>query len=117
MSELTPAELDILWHSLGVTPEKRVPFRLHYVTCGESPLLSGLQVKGMMIRRRAPGFMARTDILWHVTEAGKVAALAALPEPPKLTRGQKRYLRFLNWQDSTGGTFREFLREDRGGEP
>ena len=114
MSELSPAELDILWHSLGVTPEKRVPVRWHYVTNGECSLLTGLEAKGMMERMKSPKFMHPSDIVWHVTETGKAAALAALPEAPKLTRGQKRYLRFLDWSDATGGTFREFLREDRG---
>lgn len=43
-----------------------------------------------------------------VTEAGKAAMLEQSPKPPKLTRGQKRYRRFLD--ADTGESFGEWLK-------
>ena len=46
----------------------------------------------------------------RVTEAGKQAVRDESPPPPKLTRSQKRYRRFLN--ADTGRPFREWLKDD-----
>lgn len=50
-----------------------------------------------------------------ITEAGIAAMRAASPAPPKLTRAQKRYRRFLDWADAYGGTMREFFEYEKNG--
>jgi hypothetical protein len=47
-----------------------------------------------------------------VTEAGKTAMLAQSPQPPKLTRGQRRYRSFL--RADTGESFGEWLQKQKG---
>jgi hypothetical protein len=42
-----------------------------------------------------------------VTDAGKVAMLEQSPKPPKLTRSQQRYRRYLD--ADAGASFREWL--------
>jgi hypothetical protein len=61
----------------------------------------------------ALGYMTTFEREWLpyfncvVTEAGKAAMLADSPKPPKLTRSQIRYRRFLD--ADTGESFREWL--------
>lgn len=90
-------QLEILWHALGVTPEKRTPYRGHFVTGAGSDdhyTCSALVLLGMMRACGASPITGGED-LFLVTDAGRTFALDSLPDPPNLTRSQKRYMAFL----------------------
>jgi hypothetical protein len=92
---VTEKQLDILHHTLGLTPEHRTPYRNHYVA-GDGhyamPELTELEAMGLMVRRAAPAFCDPDDILFLVTDAGRTLALDLLPPPPKYSRYEE-YLR------------------------
>lgn len=81
--------LALLWHTLGVTPERREPYRNHFVADPghyAMPDLQGLEAEGLMARARTPAFCCPDDVVFIVTDAGRRLALRLLPEPPKQTR-------------------------------
>jgi len=81
--------LALLWHTLGVTPERREPYRNHFVADPghyAMPDLQGLETEGLMARARTPAFCCPDDVVFIVTDAGRRLALRLLPEPPKQTR-------------------------------
>lgn len=83
------AQLGLLHHTLGVTPERRQPYRNHFVAGDghhDMPDLVELEAAGMMVRRAAPAFCDPDDIVFLVTEAGRAFALDNLPHPPKRSR-------------------------------
>ena len=108
---LTPRQLEILQHSLGVDQYGQGQmYRNHFCADGSD--------EGICRELVALGFMWE----WHksyqemfpyyncsVTEAGKAAMLAESPKPPKLTRSQKRYRAFL--KADTGRPFGEWLKD------
>ncbi|WP_395406261.1 hypothetical protein ACHMW6_06210 [Pseudoduganella sp. UC29_106] len=81
--------ISLLHHSLGVRPDRREPFRNHFVA-GEGhhdmPDLLKLVEAGYMVRRPAPAFCGHGDEVFYVTEAGRAFALDNLPPPPKKSR-------------------------------
>jgi hypothetical protein len=107
---MTPRQLEILQHSLGVDKYGQGEiYRNHFCAGGKDEETCRELV--------ALGFMWE----WHksyqemfpyyncsVTEAGKAAMLAESPKPPKLSRSQKRYREFLN--ADLGISFREYLK-------
>ena len=103
---LTPNQLGILQHSLGVDQYGRgQQFRNHYVG-GEEDCRPFVAL-GYMVEYPASE-LTGGDPLFCVTDSGKRAMLAGSPIPPKLTRSQKRYRRFLD--ADTGESFGEWLR-------
>lgn len=87
--EITSAQLGILHHTLGLHPERREPWRNHYLAGPghyAMPELEALEVAGLMARGRTPAFCDPTDILFLCTEAGKAYAIEHLPQPPKRTK-------------------------------
>lgn len=104
--------LHILQHSLGVDEFGRGkmyrtrfvtgPGSLDYDTC------MALVADGLMTRRDASTLPFGGNDLFFVTEAGKCHVREHSPKPPKLTRGQKRYRDFLNFDGSM--TFIEYCR-------
>lgn len=108
---MTPQQLHILQHSLGVDRFGQGPqYRNHFCT-GEGSLdhpdCMALVELGFM-RRRATVEMFGGDDMFHVTADGVAAMMAKSPVPPDLTRAQKRYRRFLDLDSSM--SFGEFLR-------
>lgn len=105
----TPEQIGLLHHTLGVTPERRQPYRNHFVA-GDGhyamPDLAALEAAGMMVRRPAPAFCDPGDIVFYVTEAGRYFALDALP-PPEPPRKKSNYQKFLD--DDYGHSFAEWL--------
>lgn len=79
----------LLHHTLGLTPERREPFRNHYVAGdghhSQKELLE-LEAAGLMAQSPAPRFCEPGDVLFRVTDAGKALALDSLPPPPKRSR-------------------------------
>lgn len=95
MPELSQKQLSLLHHTLGVTPERRIPFRNHFMACpghDDLPGLEALVEMGMMARARTPAFCDPADMVFIVTDAGEERALELLPPPPKRTKYQE-YLR------------------------
>jgi hypothetical protein len=106
---MTPEQLHILQHSLGVDQYGRGEmYRNHYV--GGENQCRPLVALGYMVERAASE-LTGGDPCFHVTEAGKRAMLAESPIPPKLTRAQERYRRFL--AADTGYSFGEWLKAEK----
>jgi hypothetical protein len=105
---MTPEQLHILQHSLGVDKYGQgEQYRNHFCAGGKDEATCRELV--------ALGYMqqhATTDTFPYfncsVTEAGKRAMAEASPAPPKLTRSQKRYREFL--RADCGMRFSEWLR-------
>jgi hypothetical protein len=104
---LTPKQLEILQHAFGVDQYGRGEMYRNHFCAGGSDEAICRELVGM-------GYMHNFEREWLpyyncvVTEAGKVAMRAESPKPPKLSRSQLRYERFLD--ADTGESFREWLR-------
>jgi hypothetical protein len=109
--QLTPEQLQILQHSLGVDQYGRGQhYRNHFCAGGKDEATCRELV--------AMGYMqqhATTDAFPYfncsVTKEGKRAMAESSPVPPKLSRSQLRYRRFLS--ADSGLSFREWLALDR----
>ena len=116
---LTAGQLEILQHSLGVDKYGQGPtYRNHFCAGGtDEDRCRELVAMGYMrlwphadpTTGETPGYPYYNC---SVTEAGRAAMIAESPKPPKLTRGQIRYRRFL--KADTGVSFREWLKWDTG---
>jgi len=101
-------KLDILQHSLGLDQYGRgTGYRNHFCSGGEDEFICReLVAEGLMhecpVCDIVPGYNC------YVTEAGKKAIREHSPAPPKLTRSQKRYQRFLD--ADCGLSFKEWLQ-------
>lgn len=97
---ITPApsqqQIELLHHTLGLSPRRREPYRNHFVAGpghhAQADLLELVRL-GLMERARAPSFLDADDQVFRVTDAGKAVAQQELPDPPKLTR-------YLEWIES-----------------
>lgn len=67
--------------------------------------------QGLMLEH-PPRTISGGDHIFTVTDAGKAYIAANSPAPPKLTRGQVRYRRYLD--ADCGLSFGEWLRAGRG---
>lgn len=88
---ITPSDrqLEVLHHTLGVTPERREPYRNHYVAGAghhSQHILLELVAAGFMTEAPAPRFLADGDQVYRVTDVGRALALDLLPAPPKRSR-------------------------------
>lgn len=115
---MTPAELHILQHSLGLDQYGRGRmYRDHFCT-GEGsidhPHCMTLVAQGYMTRRAGVPLYGGDD-LFRVTPEGVKAMREQSPAPPpepKRTRSQQRYLDYLNFD--SGLTFGEYLKSRHG---
>lgn len=114
---MSPAQLHILQHSLGVDEHGRGPqYRNRFVTdpdCSDGKVCAELVALGLM---RDLGAMSLAGGMhcYHVTAEGKVAMWENSPKPPKLTRSQVRYREWLRGADALGGMkFGQWLRRGR----
>lgn len=105
---MTDKQLGILQHAVGADEYGRISMNSRNFYCAGEDDKSDCQALIDM------GFMKRhktTELFPYfncsVTDAGKAAMKDASPIPPKLTRSQQRYRRFLD--ADLGCTFREFL--------
>ena len=100
--------LEILQHSLGVDEFGRGPqYRNHFVAGEADAVLCRELVALGFMTEHARSFVPHP--IFVVTQEGRKAMFESSPKPPKLSRSQIRYRRFLNWSDACSGTFREFL--------
>lgn len=108
---MTPKQLHILQHTLGLDQYGRGTFyRNHFVT-GEgsedhADCMALVDLGFMTVRRNHP-LSGGSDCFW-ATEEGKRAVVAESPAPPKLSRSKQRYLDFLAYDGSM--TFMEYIR-------
>lgn len=110
MDPLTPEQLQILQHSLGVDEYGQGDqYRNHFCAGGDDEdICRELVAMGYMesfIRPYLPYYNCT------VTESGKEAVKRESPHPPKLTRSQQRYRAFL--KADTGYSFIEWLTAQR----
>lgn len=113
------ADLHILQHSLGIDQfGQGRQYRNHFCTGPESTdwdACNAMVGDGLMIRRDGSA-LTGSDYLFHVTDAGKAFVAENSPAPPKLTRSQDRYRRYLDADSSL--KFGEWLKtkwaDDRG---
>lgn len=104
-------QIELLHHTLGLSERNREPYRNHFVAGnGHSDMrhLEALERAGLMERRRSPSFLADGDIVFAATDAGREAAIDALPEP-KPPRKRSRYEEYLDADGCGGDSFGEFL--------
>lgn len=104
--QVTKYQVELIQHTLGLSERRREPYRNHFVAGdGHHDMrhLEALEQAGLMERRRSPSFLADGDIVFAATDAGRDAAIAALPEPRKRTKAD-------DWRDRDGcESFGEFL--------
>lgn len=104
---LTPRQLDILQHSLGVDQYGQGEmYRNRFCAGGDDEdVCRELVALGYIQQHRTTDWLPYFNC--SVTEAGKQAVREQSPKPPKLTRSQIRYREFLKsgWDRS----FREWL--------
>lgn len=108
---MTPEQLQILQHALGADEYGQTPkyasARNFYNTDDDE--CAELVALGFMVefpkRSWIPGVMLA------VTDAGKLAMREASPKPPKLTRSQLRYRRFLDADCDM--SFRDWIRYEQ----
>ena len=103
-------QLEILQHALGVDQYGQGHMSRNHFCAGaaDEETCRELVAMGYM------GTFERSYLPYYsctVTRAGRVAMLAESPAPPKLTRGQLRYRRFL--EADTGRSFIEWLRDQQ----
>ncbi len=104
---LTRSQLEILQHALGVDEYGRgAMYRNHFCAGGgDEEICRELVALGFM------STFTRSYLPYYnctVTEAGKTAMREQSPNPPKLTRSQRRYRAFLS--ADTGCSFGEWLK-------
>jgi hypothetical protein len=102
-------QLNLLWHTLGLSPDnryQRTVTRNHFLTspgCGDGRHLDGLVAKGLMLCGKPPAFCPQDEVVYRATRDGEHFALAHLPALPKPTR----YEQFQS--EDTGLDFHEWL--------
>ncbi len=110
MNSISKAQLGLLHHALGLHPERRTPFRNHFLAGPGHHAQADLEVleaAGLMKRRHAPTFCDKDDVLFQCTEKGEAYAVEHLEEPPK----RSKYEQFM--RDDFGLSFSEWLGIER----
>jgi hypothetical protein len=102
----------LLAHALGLDRSGK-PYRNHYL-CAAQGATTALWLKavdmGLAVENRLPSFVD-SGRLFTVTEVGRDAAIEIWKaKQPKLTRGQKRYRRWVEIADAVDMTFGEWLK-------
>jgi hypothetical protein len=96
---MTPQQLQILQHSLGVDQYGQGPQYRNFFDAGVSDERFCRELIAMGYLRRHLSTQLFPGFNCSVTEEGKAAMRKASPAPPKLTAGQKRYRTWLRVSD------------------
>ena len=110
---MTPRLLEILQHALGWDKYSQGHSTRNHFCAGWDDVPDCAELVAI-------GYMRTFQRSWlpyfncMVTPAGREAAIRHAPKPPKLTRSQKRYQRFLN--HDSGLSFGEWLKYYGGGQ-
>jgi hypothetical protein len=93
MIEATEKQLGLLWHTLGLCPERsdRRSISRNYLLTSpgydDSNNLDVLVAAGLMTCGKAPAFCSQDEVVYRATDEGKQFALNKLPPvPPTLKR-------------------------------
>ena len=92
MIQSTEKQLSLLWHALGLCPERsdrRSISRNHFLTSsayGDASNLNVLVAVGQMTCSKAPAFCAQDEVVYRATDEGKQFALDKLPPMPPPTQ-------------------------------
>lgn len=112
---MTQRQLEILQHAYGADQYGQGGGYRRYFSASamseDAPTCEELATLGFFQRHGQNG--AYPDHNYTITEEGIAAMRAASPKPPKLSRSQQRYRRFLDWADAYGGTMREFFEYEK----
>jgi len=105
----------LLHHSLGISdPKNCKPYRNYFAADEGHADIEGLRSlcdADLMIAVESQS-TENQDIIFIVTDKGRKVALRTQPRPPKLTRAQARYQRYLDLADSLDMSFIEYCRCD-----
>lgn len=106
---VTDRQLEILQHALGVDQFGQGRQYRNHFCAGEADVedCKALVAAGLMKRHQTTELFPYYNA--SVTEIGVQYVAENSPKPPKLTRGQLRYRRYLDVADAYDCTFREFL--------
>ncbi|WP_317179162.1 hypothetical protein [Lelliottia amnigena] len=80
--------IELMQHALGISERNREPYRNYFLADSGHPdgsVWEELVKQGMATTAKAPEWSCG-EVVYQVTEAGRVAAICALPEPQKRTR-------------------------------
>lgn len=109
--------LHILQHALGRDEYGRgTDYRNHYCTgegSADLALCRDAVARGLMVEH-APREISGGDFIFTVTDAGKAFIAEHSPAPPKVSRGQQRYRRWLAASDVRDVSFGDWLRAGGG---
>lgn len=109
---LTRQQLEILRHTIGADEfGRRTVDRNHFVTDQDSfdgKICESLVADGLMDSFGPQGDLSGGMTLYRASDAGFRAVAEQSPRPPKKTRSQQRYERYLD--ADSGLTFMEWLR-------
>lgn len=105
---MTEKHLHVLQHALGVDEFGRGEQYRNFFCAGggDETLCRELIALGFMKQHATTEWLPYFNC--SVTDAGKAAVLAESPQPPKLSRAQQRYRRFI--AADTGEKFGEWLK-------
>lgn len=110
MTRLTPEQLHVLQHALGLDKYGQGEmYRNHFCAGGTDEQICRELVEMGYMRVFAPNASPLPYYNCTVTQEGKRAVREQSPAPPKLTRSQKRYREFL--EADTGRKFGEWLKD------
>ena len=108
---LSTEQLSILQHALGHDQYGRGGgYRNHFCAGGKDEEICRELVALGLMRVWAPNASPLPYYNCTVTDAGKQAVAEQSPQPPKLTRSQERYRRFL--AADLGCSFGEFIKRE-----
>jgi hypothetical protein len=107
-------QLEIIQHTLGVDQYGRFPrggqYRNFFCAGGADEVICRELVALGLMKQHATTEVY-PDFNCSVTDEGRVAMFKASPNPPKLSRSQKRYQAFLD--ADCGVTFGEWIKRER----
>lgn len=109
MKNISQQQLDLLWHTLGLSAsnrDRRTVSRNYFLTspsCSDALQLNGLVAAGLMSCGEPPAFCPQDEVVYRATSEGEHFAVASLPPLPKRTR----YDEFLD--SDSGIPFHEWL--------
>lgn len=111
--DITPKQIDILQHSLGLSKRHDKPYRNYYAVYADSDAIEDLDalVKAGLMAKGGKSPVNSDMVYYYVTDEGRKVAFEHLPKDTR-TRGQKRYERFQNAKDAFPDlTFKQFLTD------
>lgn len=111
---MTPHQIEILQHSLGVDQYGKGRQYRNFFDAGDDDDATCQQLVELGFMRKHPSTAIFPGHNYSVTDAGRSAMHAESPAPPKLTPGQVRYRRWLNCSDCfPDWTFGDFLKHEK----